>query len=184
MLIASSRLPRQKQNVISIIRPLSPLTNVVQIMDRTTFLDASRSSIEALTARKPNQAKKNIQIRPAVPPLRRPIVDIPRAVSQLHKRIIEKPKIDMNRKLRWRARQQCCLECILHQRTFNSCGLPIQYISFRSSIEPVSPARELTSLSSSTSHIMPSSFTVIVEFSVLVKRVIRSGGGSADPSSR
>lgn len=42
--IASSRLPRQKQKVISMTHPVSPLIVVVQIIDRATFLDASRSS--------------------------------------------------------------------------------------------------------------------------------------------
>jgi hypothetical protein len=141
------------------------------------------SAIEVLTARKPSQAKKNIQIRPAVPPFRRPIVDVPRAVSQLHMRIIEKPKIDTKRKFRCRTHQYCCLECILQKRTFNSCGLPIRYMSFRSSIEPVSPARELTSLSSSTSRNTPSSFTVIVDLSMFGKKMMRSSGGSSNFSS-
>jgi len=76
------------------------------------------SAIDVFTARNPIHATKNIQIKPAVPPLISPIIAVllpsacllwpsqsvswtnPNMVSQLAMRIIEKPKMDTNRKFR------------------------------------------------------------------------------------
>ena len=73
------------------------------------------SAMEVLTARNPVQATRNIQIRPAVPPLMRPIIDVlkdvrflikarafgdahPSMVSQLHMTNMVNPKMETNLK--------------------------------------------------------------------------------------
>lgn len=76
------------------------------------------SAIDVFTQRNPAQPMKYIQMRPAVPPFKRPIVATlyaishptqgrttgletnPRLVSHVDIKIIEKPKMDTNRKFR------------------------------------------------------------------------------------
>lgn len=54
--------------------------------------------MEVLTTKKPIQQMKNIQIRPPVPPLTRPMVATLRQNSHEAMRIMEKPRMDKKRK--------------------------------------------------------------------------------------
>lgn len=65
-----------------------------------TYMEAI-SAIEVFTARKPIHATRYIQIRPAVPPLMSPMMEVPSIVSQLHITNMVNPKIETKRKFRF-----------------------------------------------------------------------------------